>query len=215
MDRGVWQAAVHGVTKSPTWLKWLSTVHDILFCEDILELCLYSLYSIILLVYASMWRHFTFHMLKSSHLQEQVFCQVKCISSSTVFAFFSFFFFFCFFCLVLFISPQGWTFFYNSTRMDFSWDALQRHPIFLPSSFLSLFFPLLPFHLPFFFDFFVFFFLSPSRLSSFIPYVHLFCDMCALKLVLHMLYLVFCYFNSDSDCSVCLFRICTVIMCLH
>ena len=117
--------------------------------------------------------------------------------------------------LVLFISPQGWTFFYNSTRMDFSWDALQRHPIFLPSSFLSLFFPLLPFHLPFFFDFFVFFFLSPSRLSSFLPYVHLFCDMCALKLVLHMLYLVFCYFNSDSDCSVCLFRICTVIMCLH
>ena len=25
MDRGVWQAAVHGVTKSWTWLKWLST----------------------------------------------------------------------------------------------------------------------------------------------------------------------------------------------
>ena len=40
-----------------TWLKWLSTVHDILFCEDILELYLYSLYSIILLVYVSMWLH--------------------------------------------------------------------------------------------------------------------------------------------------------------
>ena len=29
MDRGAWQATVHGVVKSRTWLKWLSTHTDI------------------------------------------------------------------------------------------------------------------------------------------------------------------------------------------
>ena len=32
MDRGVWQATVHGITKSQTWLKWLSIhVHNGVF----------------------------------------------------------------------------------------------------------------------------------------------------------------------------------------
>ena len=36
MDRGAWQATVHGVTKSRTWLKWLSThgEYNVLWASD-------------------------------------------------------------------------------------------------------------------------------------------------------------------------------------
>lgn len=104
----------------------------------------------------------------------------------------------CFFCLVPFISEQ----------VFMRCSPVTSHI----SSFLFLF---SPFFLSIFLSFVISFCLPPSFLPSFHLYVHLFCDMCALKLVLHIIYLVFCYFNSDSDCSVCLFRICTVIMCLH
>ena len=38
MDRGVWQAAVHGVTKSQTWLKWLSPHAQVLTKEGSVQL---------------------------------------------------------------------------------------------------------------------------------------------------------------------------------
>ena len=40
MDRGAWQATVHGVTKSQTRLKWLSTHALLLYCSCLIMSCL-------------------------------------------------------------------------------------------------------------------------------------------------------------------------------
>ena len=39
MDRGAWKAAVHGVAKSPTWLKWLSMYVSL---DSVVDSCFYT-----------------------------------------------------------------------------------------------------------------------------------------------------------------------------
>ena len=68
MDRGTWQATVHGITKSQTQPKWLSTywhpwsiliiIAKIIFCHPFI----FSLYASLMLMWVSCRQHFSWIM---------------------------------------------------------------------------------------------------------------------------------------------------------